>query len=437
MSSSAYGAAKGLLTNLLAGCCLLAGAYASETAAQTKPDNLNIISHIVHQRAAIGSAGDITKAWQEKNGIKTTWLTFDIPPLFERLVREGSLSESSIDIVFVLNSQLSPNVVKLLEPLDAYEKADPIEDFADIFKGMTDATRVGGKLYAIPFRQTPSGLHYNEEYFAERGITKVPETIEELIEAAKKLTYTRADGTKVHGLIFTGNHYANIIDFARAWNGDFITTDYRVAANEPAMINAIEAITSLYKDKVLPPNFAQLKSDDIDTWMQSGRAAMSIATISKTKNYNDPKNSKFPGKLKVANLPSSASVKAQFPVAPVKVEFWSMAILKNSKNKQAAWSLIKAMASKEATLTTALNGNGPVRNSTYDDPRYRATLPWAEVERRSLSVARIPVPPFDNVAKAGDFFLEGQQSVMLGGQTAKAAMDEVVERVKPLLPAAQ
>ena len=44
-----------------------------------------------------------------------------------------------------------------------------------------------------------------------------------------------------------------------------------------------------------------------------------------------------------------------------------MVIPKNAKRKDLSWSFIKAMMTKEATLTMALNGNGPVRASTYDD----------------------------------------------------------------------
>ena len=40
----------------------------------------------------------------------------------------------------------------------------------------------------------------------------------------------------------------------------------------------------------------------------------------------------------------------------------------------------------------ALNGNGPVRASTYEDPKFRLTVPYADEERRVLLVARIPLP---------------------------------------------
>lgn len=402
------------------------------TAAAQAPGELNIISHAVHQRVAAGDAGDITAAYTEETGTQLNWLTFDIPALFERLVREGSLNSSTIDVAFVLNSQLTPAVIDLLEPLNAYQADRPIEDIEDIFPGMIDAATFDGELYAVPYRQTPSGLHYNSVYFEERGV-EPPTTLEELVEAAKQLTYTRDDGTKVYGLIFTGNHYANMIDLARAYDGDFIDTQYEVVANEPGMVQAVTLMKELYDAGVLPPNWTQLTSDDIDVWMQQGRAAMSIATISKTRNYNDETNSAFPGAFEVINLPSSEAVIDTYPVAPAKVEIWSMAILRNSQNKDAAWDLIRTMSSPESVLTAAMNGNGPIRSSTYDDPTYQSQLPWAEVEQRMLSVARIPVPAFDNVVQAGDIFIEGVHAVILGVATPQEAMDDVVIRVTPLL----
>jgi multiple sugar transport system substrate-binding protein len=403
-------------------------------AADAKPVSLNVIAHPVHQRAATGNAGNITAEWSKTSGVGVIWMTFDIGPLFERLTREATLTETTIDVAFLLNSQASPKLLSLLEPLDAYQAQNPIEDFPDIFKGMVDGVSYQGKLYAVPFRHAVSGLHYNEEFFKERGIANPPSTIEEFTEWAQKLTYTRADGTKVHGFVMTGNHYANIVDLARAWDGDFITADYRVVVNQKGMVTAIKAMREMYEAGAYPRNFSALKSDDIDTWLQTGRAAMSIATISKTRNYNDPKNSKFPGKLKVTNLPVSKELKQRYTVAPAKIEYWSMVIPKNSRNKQLAWTLIRAMSSKTNTLLTALNGNGPARNSTYERPEFVQQVPWAAIEQRVLKVARIPLPPFDGAAQAGDILLEGQQAAVLGMKTPQEAMDEVAKRVKPLLP---
>jgi multiple sugar transport system substrate-binding protein len=110
-----------------------------------------------------------------------------------------------------------------------------------------------------------------------------------------------------------------------------------------------------------------------------------------------------------------------------------MAIPKNSQNKELAWAFIKAVSSREATVAAALNGNGPVRNSTYDDARIRAELPYAEAERKVLAVSRVPLPAFDNAARAADFFKEEAEAAVLGMKTPQKAMEDLTARVQRLL----
>jgi len=401
--------------------------------AQT-PQKLNILAHRIHKIVSTGTqGGDITQAWMDQTKVGIEWLTFDQGPLRERLFREASLRETTIDIGFVLNTQLTPSTAEMFEPLDEYLNSDPIEDFQDLFPGMVAGMRIRGHQMAIPFRHTTSGLHYNSELFAERGLAGPPETIEEFVEYAKKLSYTRSDGTPVVGLVLPGASYPNVVDIARAWNGDFITPDYKVVANQPPMVRAVTILRELFQANAFPRGFATIQTEDVNTWMQSGRAAMSLVGMSRTNIYNDPKVSKFPGKFKVAPLPISKELKDKYDVAPAKVEFWSMAIPKNSKNKKLAWSLIKQMLTKDSTVKAALNGNGPVRNSTYDVPSFASSLAYAKEERRVLKVARVPMPPFDNDQRAGDIFKEEVEAAVLGMKPVQKALDDIVSRVQPLL----
>ena len=130
--------------------------------AQTAP--LNVFAHRVMQTVSTGAqGGDITKDWAQKNGTTIQWTTFDTGPLQERLFREASLGETTVDVGFLLNTQAMPRAATLFEPLDDYLKRDPLEDAADIFPGLMEGMKVGGKQLAIPFRHASSGLHYNEE----------------------------------------------------------------------------------------------------------------------------------------------------------------------------------------------------------------------------------------------------------------------------------
>lgn len=412
----------------------LAGLETSAAFAQAGP--LNVFAHRVMQTVSTGvQGGDITKDWAQKNGTTIQWTTFDTGPLQERLFREASLGETSVDVGFVLNTQVIPRAANLFEPLDDYLKRDPIEDAADVFPGLIEGMKVGGKQLAIPFRHASSGLHYNEELLAEKGFSKPPATIEEMIEIAKACTYRRTDGTAVTGLCMPGVTYPNVIDLARAWDGDFITPDFKCVADQPPMLNAIKILRELFQANAFPRTFATLSPEDVNVWMQTGRAAMSLQSMGRNRIYNDPQKSKFPGKIKTVAVPASKTLAGKYDAAPAKVEFWGMVIPKNAKRKDLAWSFIKAMASKEATLKAALNGNGPVRASTYADAGFAGTVPYAAEELKVLKVARVPMPAFDEAARAGDLFKEEAEAAVLGLKTPEEAMASLVKRVQPLLPA--
>lgn len=403
-------------------------------AAQTAP--LNVFAHRVMQTVSTGAqGGDITNAWAKANNTTIQWTTFDTGPLQERLFREASLGETTVDVGFLLNTQAIPRAANLFEPLDEYLARDPIEDPGDIFPGLTSGMKVAGKQLAIPFRHASSGLHYNEELLAEKGFSKPPATIEEMIQIARACTYRRADGTAVTGLCMPGVTYPNVIDLARAWDGDFITADFRCVADQPPMLNAITLLRELFQAGAFPRNFTTLSPEDVNVWMQTGRAAMSLQSMGRNRIYNDPAKSKFVDKIRTVAVPPAAALASRFAAAPAKVEFWGLVIPKNAKRKDLSWSFIKNMVSKEATLKAALNGNGPVRVSTYADTSFTGKIPYAEEELKVLKVARVPMPAFDEAARAADLFKEEAEAAVLGLKTPAEAMASLVKRVQPLLPA--
>lgn len=412
----------------------LAAASGMATALAQTPKQLTVLAHPVILSVCKGTqGGDVTADWRARTGIDLNWVTLETDPLHERLFREASLSQTSIDIGFLVNARAVPRVGTLFEPLDGWMQKQPIDNVDDIFPGLRKAMVFDGHTIGIPFRHSTSAMHYNQALFEERGITQPPSTVEEFIETARKLTFTRPDGSSVVGFCITGQTYTNVIDVARMWNGDFITQDMHVVANQRPMVQAITLLRDFYKSGVLPHSFTSIKDEDVNTWMASGRAALSFNGTSRTQFYNDPTKSKYPGQFKVAPIPIAAELEAQFPVAPVKTEFWSMVIPKNSTHKDAAWSLIVALSSKENTLKEALNGNGPVRASVYQDPQIEKKLPYAAVEAEELRYARIPLPAFDQSARAADMFVEQMQAAVLGMKSPQAAMDAVVQQVQPLV----
>jgi multiple sugar transport system substrate-binding protein len=420
--------------DLLATAAATAAAAGIGGGALAQGRQINVFAHRVLQNVSNGTkGGDVTQAFTRATGASVNWVTFETGPLHDRVFREASLGQSTVDVAYILNTYATPRIATLFEPLDAYMAKDPVEDMKDIFPGLVQAVTMDGRLHAVPYRHASTGLHYNEEIFAERGIKGPPQTMEEFIEVAKRCTYTRADGTPVTGFILPGVAYPEVIAVARAWDADFITPDMKVVANSRPMIQALTVIRELYQAGAIPRNLTGMKAEDANTWMQNGRAAMAASSMSRNGLYNDPGKSQVAGKVKTTFFPVAQELKGKYEVAPTKVEFWSMAIPKNSQNKELAWAFIKAVSSREATVAAALNGNGPVRNSTYDDARIRAELPYAEAERKVLAVSRVPLPAFDNAARAADFFKEEAEAAVLGMKTPQKAMEDLTARVQRLL----
>ena len=417
---------------MLSGTTLAAAVGPLSAVRALAADRITIIAHAVHRTAATtGAGGDVLAPWRSKNASEVEWLTFGVEAVNERAMKEASLSEGNADVVFILDRYTGPQFAGLFEDLRAWQAKDPIPDFAEIPAGMLAAHTFGGKLTAVPYRHATHGLHYNTEFFAERGVSGPPATVEQAIALAEKLSFKRADGVQVYGLVMNFDDPSTPIDWVRGFGGDFITPDYKIVVDQPPAVRGVTAICDLYKKGVLPKNSLSLKTEDVTTFMQQGRAAMTNNPFNRFVNYNDPKASKYVGKIAVVPLPLAVDGKP----LPAKTSVWAMAIPRNAKNKERAWSLIKHLSLRENTIAATLNGNGPVRPSAYEDAKVKALIPYASAEKDALASAKLVVPGFANAAKSMDIFIEELGLAMLGNKEPQAAMSEVRKRVQPLLPA--
>ncbi|HVF65997.1 MAG TPA: extracellular solute-binding protein [Casimicrobiaceae bacterium] len=419
------------LLKLVSGTTLMAAVGPFSVPRAAAADRLTVIAHAVHKNAATtGAGGDVLATWRSKAGADVEWLTFGVEAVNERAFKEASLAEGSADVVFILDRYTGPQFAGLFEDLRAWQAKDPIPDFAEIPAGMLAAHTFGGKLTAIPFRHATHGLHYNTEFFAERGVSAAPANVEQALSIAERLTFKRADGVQVYGLVMNFDDPATPIDWIRGYGGDFISQDYKVVVDQPAAVRGVSVICDLYRKGVIPKNSLSLKTEDVTTFMQQGRAAMTNNPFNRYINYNDAKASKYVGKIAVVPLPLAVNGK---PI-PAKTSVWAMAIPRNGRNKDRAWSMIRHLSLRENTIAATLNGNGPVRPSAYEDAKVRALIPYASAERDALASAKLVVPGFANAAKSMDIFIEELGHAMLGNKEPQAAMSEVRKRVQPLLP---
>jgi len=395
-------------------------------------ERLTVVAHAVHRGVVTtGTGGDVTEAWRAANGNATVeWLTFGIEAVNERALREASLGQSTIDVAFMLDRYTGPQFANLFEDLREWQAREPIQAFEEIPAGMLRAHTFNGRISGMPYRHATHGLHVNRDLFAARGVENPPRTVAELGSVAERLAHDRADGTRVFGLIMNMEDPATPIDWIRGFGGDFITDDYRVVVDQEPAVRCVALLRELVQKNVMPRNSMSLKNEDINTMMQQGRAAMTNNPFGRFALHNDPRASRHPGKIDAVPLPLALDGRP----LPAKTSVWAMYIPRNARNKALSWSFIRHLMTPEATVAAALNGNGPVRPSTYADPRVRRSLPYAEAERVALETARLVVPSFQNAGRAMDVFMEELGLAMLGRKSPQDAMRDVKRRVDPLLP---
>lgn len=395
---------------------------------------LRVISHRVHEGAVTGTSGaeiDLSSDLTDATNVQIVWETTPWPDILERTVRELTLSESNIGMVFMLSRQYSPQVKSQLMPLNTFMDSDPIENFEGIASGMLGfVSDDDGQIYGIPMRAFGPVLFYNTEILAQQGIDGPPSSWEEFIASAKATAGRRDDGARIYGMRFDPTI---AIAWARAYGGDALSHNFEIKFTEEPMIRALTEAAELYEAGVIPPDFMNLGADDWLTLEQNGQVAFAMRGPTYYNALNDPEASQVVGKIGVTVVPASSSVDIE--LVPGDAAFWSMSIPSNSADPEAAWQVIKYLSSDDGATTMALNGNAPTKLAVYDNPDFaEKNAAWAEPASRSLQVSRPYWPAFDEQPRAADILEEQLVLAITGQKTPEQAMADAAEAIAPLLP---
>lgn len=271
-----------------------------------------------------------------------------------------------------------------------------------------------GKVYAIPDSTDTRFLYYNRGLFREAGIDPYspPETWEELLEYAKKLTLYNKDGSfKQVGFI---PNYGNSWLYLYSWQngGEFMSKDGRKCTlNNKHTEDALKYLTSIYdalKGAESLDRYSQgFKSEELDPFL-TGRVAMKIdvdqcmagtiaryapdmdfgvapAPIPAERHRQTYPNFIIKGldvprhvpEAEYKNFPKPE--KGRFNGQPRYITWsggFSYAIPKGSKNVELAWEFIKWMNSPEARLIEAQ------AQRDYNKSKGRPYLPAIHANRK-------------------------------------------------------
>lgn len=282
-----------------------------------------------------------------------------------------------------------------------------------------------GKVYALPFANDNSALIYNVDLFKKAGITKPPETWEELLEDAIKLT-NKTEGR--YGIVFAGADPGMTmftwLPFVWGAGGKLISDDGKrcMLCEGTAALRALKLWVELAK-KAAPPGCATYKYPDYYNAFITGKAAMIIG-----------------GNWHLITIPHDAPT-LNFSVAPIPrpangthssfVGGDLIGITKQSKHKEEAWEFIKFVHSKEAQVEVlAKHGVIPVREDFWNNIYFKKDPRWL-IFTYGLKVGRCPKTPKYNLLYTPMSTM--MQNALSGKWTPEQALKWVCEQINRIL----
>jgi len=317
----------------------------------------------------------------------------------------------------------------VLEDLTPYAEEDTSFKKEDYFPSILNRFLVQGRLYAVPRDVAPFAcVFYNKKLFDDAGLAYPTDewTWDDLLRNARALTKTDENGRVVqYG--FYGWAWMNFIYGNGGALVDSVENPTKTLIDDPKSIEGLQFyadLINLYKVMPTPVALSNLGMG-IDLMFASGRLGMFLSGI-----WETPGLRRYKFEWDVVMFPKNPQ-----GVRAVGSGGSGYAILKSSKNKKAAWEVIKALTGPEGQAELARRGLAqPSRVAVAASDAWAGSdLPPANKGMLNEAVKNIVFSPFDPTwREIQEKFLNPKLDLVFNGKLTAA---EVLKQAAPKINA--
>ena len=319
-----------------------------------------------------------------------------------------------------------------LQPLDSLLEKE-VKD--RIIGSLLEASKYNGKIYAVPQSPVPYVL-YNSTYLAEKaGITKRPETIEELTQQATAIAGLGTDenGNRIWGISPDTARWIvgayDFLPFFYNFGADEFDANGKVAINSKNAVEALAWYKELTEAGVLGPPGSDVREmrnlfskDQLGFYVDNpgGRGIIrdqSGLGVDFDKHYEI---SVFPTK----NRPENWSIYYAH----------TFVMFKQTKHPEAAAKFLNFYIKNADIQKTYYKDTGqlPPTNAALTDPAYGDSFSKTVMEQAGNVKRPFGLRP-DKHGELVDIFAVAVQSAVVGGVDPKAALDDAAQQMRELL----
>jgi multiple sugar transport system substrate-binding protein len=384
--------------------------------------------------------------FEELTGIKVNLEAFAEDLYFDRMELAVRSDTPVADVYFLpmdstaYTQWTAGHVAPLTPYLNDPTMTAPDYDLADFPQGfrmgaMYPPGDPNAQLHAIPITFEAYILFYNKDLVDQYLDGQVPQTFEELIAAANKVS---AEGNgEVYGAAMRGVRSDTIMDTLtgivfNSWGEEEAPLPYNLwfdgdwsnpRFTDPRIADGLANYAGLMQAG--PPNIQAVDWNDANLLFQQGKVAFFIDASLFGPGYEDPEQSVVAGKTGYAVLPVTAqgdSLTGHW--------MWGLGIPANSENKEAAWYFVQWATSKELDPEIGTQTGGATRLSTWNNDTYTSTLnpEYAEAVQTAMETSRSTVVFREGWKEIAIAIVDSVQA-MYGGEEPTTAMQNLENQV--------
>lgn len=340
----------------------------------------------------------MTPAFEEKTGIKVVVETYGFSVLLQRLDLELSTGSGVYDIVQMVQILIGRTLkAGWATDLMPFIKRDAF-NVADFVPGAIKPFSQDGGLYALPWLPDAMAVVYRKDVFERAGVSRFPEAFDELMAIAPKIH------TKETAFFVCENVWHWIWPlFLQSYGGNFFVNppgDLTPTFNAPEAAQSAEFLVELVTKFGLP-SAVNIDLPRSQAAFQQGKAAVHLGGLGVIGLATDRSKSLVADRITFTHVPKGPA--GSFP----QLAMHGYMIPAASKQKEAAWEVIKWLTSNELEMAM-IKEIGKVAQSRYSilrDPTMKQYFTWggadvAKILQESMDragagyMAYRLVPPF-------------------------------------------
>lgn len=290
---------------------------------------------------------EVVKTFNETNGDNIEVEVKGLSENYNQSVDIAFSSKQAPDIIRTTPSNFIPFVKKgYLEPLDGYLSGDMKTKFQGAL--IDKSNMMDGKIYSLPNYGYSSRLIYNVDLFEKAGIKNPPKTLDEMVEAAKKLTEAgKESGAYGFGINFKGadNSFEKAARSIAEMSGiggygyDFKAGEYDFSGFAEIM----KAFKQMKDDGSMLPGVEAIDIDPLRAQFAEGKIGMYLSISAEPGVYE----SQFPTEVNwSAALPPAINGEVKGVAGYWKTGPW-LSISSQTPHKEEAWKFLDYMYSDE------------------------------------------------------------------------------------------